>query len=171
MLSSIVPTKQDSPPASTTFLDPGPLVDDDLQLVLVARRPPNLTLGFAPSYAFEMRHTLDGAAMGGVSLRIGEDDHIRLYAGHIGYGVISEYRGHHYAARACRLLRPLALRHQIETLWITCDPDNWASRRTCELAGARFVEIVRVPASDSLYALGHYWKCRYRLDAQDWAAR
>jgi len=151
-----------------TFLDPGPLQDGNLQLVLLATRQANAALGYSPSYEFEMRHIKSGEPLGGASLRIGENDHLRLYAGHIGYGVLPEHRGHHYAARACRLLRPLALHHGIETLWITCDPDNWASRRTCELAGARFIEIVRVPPSDSLYALGHFWKCRYRLDAHDW---
>ena len=35
-----------------------------------------------------------------------------------------------------RLLLPLARRHGLQTVWITCNPDNWASRRTCELAGA-----------------------------------
>ena len=153
-----------------TFLDPGLLCDGDLQLVLLATRQANVALGYSPSYEFEMRHAETGEPLGVVSLRIGENDHLRLYAGHIGYSVFPEHRGHRYAARSCRLLRPLALRHGIETLWITCDPDNWASRRTCELAGARFVEIVRVPPNDSLYALGHLWKCRYRLDARDWLA-
>lgn len=154
--------------ATITFFDPGPLYDGELELVLLATRQANVALGYSPSYEFEMRHAQSGEPMGGISLRIGEDDHLRLYAGHIGYGVLPEHRGHHYAARACRLLRPLALRHGLATLWITCDPDNWASRRTCELAGARFVEIVRVPPTDPLYALGQLWKCRYRLDARDW---
>lgn len=150
------------------FVEPGRLVDDDLELVLIARRPADLVRGWEPSYEFEMRRVSDGAVLGNISLRIGDNDHLRLYAGHIGYGVRVEHRGHHYAARSCRLLRDLARRHGLDVVWITCDPDNWASRRTCELAGARFVEIVRVPESDGLYALGHYWKCRYRLDTGAW---
>lgn len=150
------------------FFDPGPLADGDLTLTLRICLPGDPARGWAPSYEFEMRHTADGTLMGNISLRIGESDHIVLYAGHIGYEVFPEHRCHHYAARACRLLLPLALRHGLEVVWITCDPDNWASRRTCELAGARFVEIVRVPPTDVLYLMGHRWKCRYRLDTRPW---
>jgi len=42
------------------------------------------------------------------------------------------------------------IRFRAET-WITCNPDNLASRRTCERLGAIFVDT-----------LGS--KCRYRLD-------
>jgi len=150
------------------FLDPGRLVDGDLMLTLRTCLPGDPARGWAPSYEFEMRHTEEGTLLGHISLRIGENDHLLLYAGHIGYEVLPEHRGHHYAARACRLLLPLALQHGLETVWITCDPDNWASRRTCELAGARFVEIVRVPPNDVLYLMGHRWKCRYRLDTRPW---
>jgi predicted acetyltransferase len=73
-------------------------------------------------------------------------------------------RGHHYAERACRLLLPLARRHGIQPLWITCNPDNFPSRRTCERLGAKLVEIVAVPPRDPLYLRGDHEKCRYRLD-------
>ncbi len=165
MMTSSLLGERDEPFA---FLDPGLLVDGDLTLTLRICLPGDPARGWAPSYEFEMRHTERGTLLGHISLRIGENDHLLLYAGHIGYEVLPEHRGHHYAARACRLLLPLALRHGLETVWITCDPDNWASRRTCELAGARFVEIVRVPPSDVLYLMGHRWKCRYRLDTRPW---
>jgi tagatose 1,6-diphosphate aldolase len=152
------------------FLDPGRLIDDDLELVLIARRPDDSIKGWAPSYEFEMQRRGGGASLGSISLRVGDSEHLRLYAGHVGYGVRVEHRGHHYAARSCRLLRDLARQHGLDAVWITCDPDNWASRRTCELAGARFIEIVRVPATDALYALGHHWKCRYRLHTGAWRA-
>ena len=44
---------------------------------------------------------------------------------------------------------------------ITCTPDNAASRRTCELAGAVLVEIVDVP---DIYQNGEPRKCRYRIE-------
>jgi tagatose 1,6-diphosphate aldolase len=40
---------------------------------------------------------------------------------------------------------PLAVRHGLSELWITCNPDNIASRRTCEAAGAELVEVVDLP--------------------------
>jgi len=72
-------------------------------------------------------------------------------------------RGHRYAARAVRLLLPLARRLGLDPLWITCDPENAASRRTLELAGAELVETVDVPPDCVIFQSGHPRKCRYRL--------
>jgi predicted acetyltransferase len=116
-----------------------------------------------PAYRFRMMHVRSGEELGGINLRIGSTPHIERYAGHIGYHVHPEYRGHRFAARSVRLLLPLARRHDLAVLWITCDPDNAASRRTAEIAGAQFVEIVDVPETCIIYQSGHPRKCRYRL--------
>jgi predicted acetyltransferase len=144
------------------FFDPGELVDGDLRLVLTLCYQGNTAQGMVPSYEFQMQRVPDGARMGGISLRVGDTEHI-IYVGHIGYGVAESYRGHHYAARATRLLIPLARRHGMAELWITTDPDNYASQRSCELAGAEYVETVVVPPYDSLYGRGDRLKLRYRL--------
>lgn len=146
------------------FFDPGPLRDDDLELVLTQKVPANPARGHVPAYRFEMRRAGDPRKAGAMELRIGNVDSLVLYGGHIGYGVEPEFRGSHFAARSCRLLFPLAKRHGINPLWITCNPDNWASRRTCELAGGRLVEIVDLPPDNDQYARGDRQKCRYRFD-------
>jgi len=146
------------------FLNPGRLVDADLALVLEEHEASPETQGYVPAYVFTMTRVPDGEELGHITLRVGNTPHIVLYAGHIGYGVHAEHRGHHYAARACRLLLPLARAHGLSTLWITCNPDNLASRRTCELAGGRLVEIVDLPEDTDLYQRGERQKCRYRLD-------
>jgi predicted acetyltransferase len=143
---------------------PDKLVDGDLALVLEAREPGDPTRGIVPAYTFQMIQVPSGEEVGRISLRIGSSPHILFYAGHVGYGVHHRHRGHHYAARACRLLMPLARAHGFRRLWITCNPDNTASRRTCELAGARFVEIVDLPEDSDMYLHGERQKCRYRLD-------
>jgi predicted acetyltransferase len=142
-------------------VDPGVLVDSDLRLKLqgFAYHPVHKV----PTYDFRMVHAATEEELGGIRLRIGSTPHIELYAGHIGYNVLLHHRGHHYAARAVRLLLPLARRVGINPLWITCDPQNHASRRTLELAGARFVEIVDVPMNCVIRQSGHPRKCRYRL--------
>jgi tagatose 1,6-diphosphate aldolase len=116
-----------------------------------------------PTYHFRMVHAATAEEMGQINLRSETNLIIEHYAGHIGYGVHESYRGHHYAARAIRLLMPLAVQLGINPLWITCDPDNVASRRSCEIAGAEFVEIVDLPPEYLGYALGQRQKCRYRL--------
>ena len=102
--------------------------------------------------------------MGRLSLRIGNTEHIEKYAGHIGYSVDPPYRGRRLAARSCLLILPLARAHGINPLWITCNPENAASRRTCEIIGSTLVETVPIPPSDPLYRWDTKWKCRYRVD-------
>jgi predicted acetyltransferase len=146
------------------FLDPGELIDGGLQLVLKETRPADPAKGYVPAYAFEMVLTGTGPAVGWINLRIGHTEHIVRYAGHIGYEVTPDHRGHRFAARACRLLLPLARKHGLNPLWITVTPENVASRRTCEILGAEFVEIVDIPPDNPMYAAGERRKCRYRVD-------
>jgi predicted acetyltransferase len=105
-----------------------------------------------------------GSLAGEISFRVGDTEHLRVYGGNVGYVVQPEYRGRHFAARALRLIMPLARRHGLSELWITCNPENIASRRTCEYAGAEFVEIVDLPPHLDMYQRGDRRKCRYRLD-------
>jgi predicted acetyltransferase len=155
--------------ATFEFCDPGQLVDGDLALVLYESYPGDERRGYVPVYRFRMmredsRVVGQKQEIGRIELRVANTHHIVMYAGHIGYRVLPRYRGHHYAARSCTLLLPLARRHHLDPLWITCNPDNYASRRTCELAGATLVEIVDLPEETDMYQMGDRQKCRYRLD-------
>jgi tagatose 1,6-diphosphate aldolase len=144
--------------------DPGRLIDGELELVLAKACPGDPVKAKVPAYRFRMMLASHEQEIGHIELRVGNTDHIRRHAGHLGYRVEPQHQGRRFAARACRLLLPLARKHQLETLWITCDPDNIASRRTCELAGARFVETVELPENTDMYQRGDRLKCRYRLD-------
>jgi len=146
------------------FLDPGDLRDGDLILQLVATHPADAAKGWVPYYEFHILSAKTGTRAGEIHLRIGNTEHMRLFGGHIAYGVRPEHRGRHFAARALRLLIPLAQRHGLYELWITCNPENIASRKTSELAGAEFLEIVDLPPDVDMYREGERHKCRYRLD-------
>jgi tagatose 1,6-diphosphate aldolase len=147
----------------THYLDPGPLLDAELEL-LDSFYEANLERGWVPYYRFRMVNTSNRALMGNISLRLGNQPAIVLYAGHIGYGVDEPYRGHHYAARSVKLILPHALKHGINPLWITCNPDNLPSRRSCEIAGGKMIEIVDLPPDNPMYKIGERQKCRYRFD-------
>ena len=123
--------------------------------------------GMLPAYQFWMRipntyHPVLPIA-GSIALRISHTHDVEMYLGHIGYHVYPAMQGHHYARRAARLLFPLARMHNFTSLWITTNPDNMASRKTCEALGGRLIEIVPVPEDHALYRQGDREKCRYLI--------
>lgn len=102
--------------------------------------------------------------VGSISLRASNDFDTVTYIGHLGYGVFPPARGRHYAQRACRLLFDLSRRHGLNPLWITSNPDNIPSRKTCEHLGGKLIDIVPLPPGHLLYQRGERQKCRYRID-------
>lgn len=86
-------------------------------------------------------HILDadsGQQIGRMELRLGHDKAIE-FLGNVGYSIRPQFRGHHYAAAACRLLAPIAQKKGMDYVTITCDTDNTASRKTIESLGAKFL--------------------------------
>lgn len=146
------------------FHDPGKLLDDDLELILVERYSGDPSLGYVPAYKFKLIYQDSDEEVGNIDLRIGNTHDLIMYGGHIAYSINPEHRGHRFAARACRLLFPLARQHGLKELWITCNPGNIASRRTCEIVGATLVEIVNLPEYSDMYQEGERQKCRYRVE-------
>ena len=134
----------------------------DLELVLTRRIPANQVKRYCPAYYFEMRHPGRKTVLGSIRLRVGSTLKLR-YAGHIGYGVHRRFRGHGYAARSCRLLLPLACAHGLTAVWLTVDPQNLPSQKTCTTLGAKYVDTVRLPKTNEQYAQGDRYKRRYRV--------
>ena len=52
----------------------------------------------------------------------------------------------------------------MEYLIITCNPENLASRKTCEYIGFEFPEIVKLPESSEQYILGEREKSIYKIN-------
>jgi len=143
------------------FIDPGPLVDGELEVVVSETTPADPERDWLPAYHFEMR--VGGKKAGALNLRVGNTPFVVTYGGHIGYAVEPEFRGHHYAERACRLVLPIAKAHGLDTIWITCDPDNIPSRRTCDRLGGTLVEIVSIPEGCDMHERGSREVCRYKF--------
>lgn len=143
------------------FLDVEFLKGEEIQLILEKRIEGNPVYNWVPAYFFTICD-LNGQKVGGCDLRIGHNDMI-YYCGNIGYHVDKEYRGHHYDLQACLLLVELAKKHQMKYLLLTCNHDNIASRRTCELLGAQLLEIVELPLDSYLRERGDVQKCIYKL--------
>ncbi len=144
------------------FIDTSFLKNDEIQLVLKRTSEADVEKGWVPSYHFTICDP-DGARLGACSLRVGHNEST-YYGGNIGYGVDEAHRGHHYAGKACLLLLELAKKHDMGYVIITCNPNNHASRRTCEYAGGKLIEIAKLPEDNDMRADGETESCVYRFD-------
>ena len=52
----------------------------------------------------------------------------------------------------------------MESLIITCNPENYASRKTCETIGARFIEVIDIPETSDAFSLNETQKCRHEWE-------
>ncbi|MBO4562814.1 MAG: GNAT family N-acetyltransferase [Clostridia bacterium] len=136
----------------TLFYDTDDLSDGEISLRLVRTAPERPERRWLPAYYFEIC-LADGTKVGTCDLRIGHNEKTYI-GGNIGYGVDEAHRGHGYAAKACRLMFMQARKHGMDHLYITCDPDNIASAKTCENAGGEFVETTLIPEDNDMYAEG-----------------
>ena len=145
------------------FLDTDFLENDEIKLVLERTAEEDPKRKWVPAYHFHICNK-QGNRMGKCDLRIGYNIGL-YYGGHIGYAVNEEFRGHHYAAKACRLLFELAKKHGMDYLYITCDPDNRPSRKTCELLNGKLLEIAELPEDNDMRINdGDTEKCVYRFE-------
>lgn len=143
---------------NTDFLE-----SNEIKLVVNRLAEGNPEKNYVPAYHFNICD-LNGNIMGYCDLRIGYNDNL-YYGGHIGYGIKEEYRGHHYAAKACKLLFKLAKMHGMDYLYITCNPNNLPSRKTLEYLQGDFLGIVELPIdNDMRINEGETHKCIFKFD-------
>ena len=130
------------------FLNTDFLQDGEIKLVTDRLSEGDPERNWVPAYHFHICD-LQGSIMGACDLRIGYTEGL-YYGGHIGYCISEEYRGHHYAAKACKLLFSLARMHGMSYLYITCNPGNLASRKTCESLPGAFLGVVELPEDNDM---------------------
>ena len=131
------------------FFDTSFLKTDEIELVLDHTTDPDPEKDWLPAYHFDICDR-NGYKMGHCDLRIGHNENV-YYGGNIGYRVEPEYRGHHYSAKACRLLFELAKMHGLDYVIITTTPDNAASKAIIEGLGATFVETAELPEYNDMH--------------------
>ena len=145
----------------TLPIPPEDMAFEQVRLRFVRLIPGDPKRELVPAYHFHIVAADDGANIGHLNFRVGDTEHIRVCAGHIGYQVHPEYRGHGYALQACNAITPF-VRLFYDAVTITCDPDNRASIRTIERLGASFLDEVPVPPQDPHYLRGSRSKRRYQ---------
>lgn len=144
------------------FLNTDFLVSEEIKLVVNRLAEGNPLRNWVPAYHFHICD-LQGNIMGACDLRIGYTDGL-YYGGHIGYSINEEYRGHHYAAKACKLLFNLAKKHDMRYLYISCNPDNLPSKKTLESLQGDFLGVVELPEdNDMRITEGATHKCIFKF--------
>lgn len=158
-LPNVTPMNTD-PPLDTLPIPTEAMAFGQVRLRFVRVVPGDPARDFVPAYHFRILDA-DDSDVGHINFRVGDTEHVRLCAGHIGFEIREPFRGHGYAFQACRALAPF-IRSVYEAVTITCDPDNVASRRTIERLGATFVDEVAVPTHDEHHRRGSRRKRCYR---------
>lgn len=136
--------------------------DEEILMVLSPEDVRDPELGIEDGYTFDIFLRKPRRRIGYVSLRMGESPAL-YYLGHIGYRIDAPYRGHGYAARACRMLIPFMRQLNLRSVCITANPENVPSRKTCEKLGCRLEYIAPVPSAYRAVCAGAAYKCRYIL--------
>jgi len=136
------------------------LTDGEIDLIIEDKTPSNEEKGYVPAYKYKIILHNSNDSIGDIDIRIGYNENT-YYGGHIGYSIEKPYRGNNYASKACKIIKQIAIAHGMDRLIITCNPDNFPSRRTCEKAGLKLKEIVDLPSHNEMYQNGETQKCIY----------
>lgn len=128
------------------FFRHGPeFTDGEIDLYPIHLSPPAQELGFGRESNWRITLHESRRSIGRITYRPGESEAV-YYFGHIGYHIDPPWRGHHYAEKACRLIRDEIRRSGKSSVVITCDPDNLPSRKTCLALGCLWESEVPVEA-------------------------
>lgn len=135
------------------FKDVGYLTDGEIDLIIEKKVPAHLEKFGVPSYHFQIKKHLMPHEIGKIDIRIGYNENT-FYGGNIGYEIYPAYRGHHYAAKACKILKRVAQLHGMNYLYISCLPENIPSNKTCQSLGAHWLGTYIVPFHLEMYMMG-----------------
>lgn len=137
------------------------LTDGEIDIVIQEKRAGDILKGYSPEYKFKILIHNTNDVIGHINLRTGNMEKVVKYIGHIGYGIKEGYRGNKYSAKACKLIKEVAKENGLDSIIITCNPDNYASRSICEYIGANLIEIIDIPKTSDAYSMSETKKCRY----------
>jgi predicted acetyltransferase len=113
-----------------------------------------------PTYKYKIALHDSSEEIGTIDIRIGNNEKTELH-GNIGYSIYEQFRGNSFAGEACKIIMQVALAHGLKRLVISCNANNYASRKTCENIGANLNKIVDVPIGSYLYDKGERQSCKY----------
>ena len=86
-----------------------------------------------------------------------------FYWGNVGYEIFKKYQGNKYSYYACILVFKYAKNvYNIDELYITCNPENKASKYILKMLKGEYLGVFDVPINHELYEKGERKKCVYK---------
>ena len=135
------------------FAEVGYLTDGEIDLILEKKVPANLEPFHVPAYHFKIKKHLTSVEIGKIDIRIGHNE-MTFYGGNIGYEIYPPYQGHHYAAKACLIIKKIALLHGMTYVYISCLPENIPSNKTCQRLKTSWLGTYLIPFHNEMYLVG-----------------
>jgi len=134
---------------------------NDISLHFVAFTPPNIpSKETTPVEYYDI--ISNKKHVGVLNFKIGQNDYLRLYAGHISFTVFENFRGKNFASKALSRILPHCLLFLPE-IFITCDSENIASQKTIERVNPIIHSMIDVPKNNILYKDGYRKVRRYSV--------
>ncbi len=126
---------------------------DYLKKLEDAQHGRGLPEGWVPSTV--LLAEVDGRVVGRLSLRHRLNDYLERVAGHIGFGVLPEYRDYGYAQAMLKQGLSLAAALGLTRVLVMCDEPNLASRRVIEKCGGVYADSY--VGSELEWPVRRYW--------------
>lgn len=116
-----------------------------------------------PFYYYEVYLNSKSSAIGKISIRIGHNEH-SYFNGNVGYEIDEAFRGNGYAKTAVMMTYSVARFHGMTHLIISCDEDNYSSKRVINKLGGIHIETILPPKNYVFYYEGIPKHSIYRID-------
>ena len=100
-----------------------------------------LEKGLVPAYTYFLIREDDNKLIGMIDLRLGLNDYLRNFGGHIGYSIRPTERKKGYNKINLYLVLQEARRYNLDKVLITCADSNDGSRKTILSLGGKFEKI------------------------------
>lgn len=135
---------------------------ENIRLVESYRTNEKTAYDGVPTVYYDIERIEDKVKVGRIELRLTIEGKMYYY-GHIGYTILKQFRGNHYAYQACEVLFQIAKEEfNMKELIITCSPENVASYKILTKLGGEIIDLVEVPNNHPLYLLGEKTKYIFR---------
>lgn len=116
-----------------------------------------------PFYYYAIYLNSISSVIGKISIRIGQNEH-SYFNGNVGYEIDEVFRGNCYAKIAVIMTYSVARFHGMSHLIISCDADNYSSKRVINKLGGIHIETILPPKSYVFYYEGIAKHSIYRID-------